>query len=185
VFALAFDADGTRIVAGCEDVFVRVWRVPSGELERAEAFPTPGMLAMSPKGRWMAVGAAWLGRVAFLDLVDPALPLKSAPFHDSHMNSAIRFSPDGSSLLAAAKDGTVRVWSMDPVRSHSAFDARCGILLDAAFNPDGTRIIAAGADGVARIWPVDSLRTAEQVCPVSDEVWEAMQPTLEQALFGR
>ena len=133
----------------------------------------------------MMIGAKWLGRVSFLDFGEPDAPLLPAPFQESHMNAAIRFSPGGELALVASKDGTVRLWNMDTMRAHSVFDARCGILLDATFSPDGRRVVVAGSDGTARIWPVDPLAVAERVCPVSDEVWETMQGTLEQALFVR
>jgi eukaryotic-like serine/threonine-protein kinase len=185
VFAVRFINGGRRIVAGCEDVAFRVWDVRGGTLEREEGFPTPGMLQLQPEGRWLMIGARWLGRVSFLDVSEPAAPLLPAPFQESHMNSSIRFTPSGELALVASKDGTVRLWNMEQMRAHSVFDARCGYLLDATFSPDGTRVLVAGSDGTARIWPVDPLAVAERVCPVSDEIWSTMQRTLEQTLYTR
>ena len=66
------------------------------------------------------------------------------------VHSAV-FSADGSRILTASQDGTVRLW-----------DARTGGQLmlikvpggveDAAFSPEGSRIVTAGADGWVRIW---------------------------------
>jgi WD40 repeat protein/tRNA A-37 threonylcarbamoyl transferase component Bud32 len=185
VFALAFTKGGDRLVAGCEDVSFRIWDLKSGNLLREQGFPTPGMLELAPSGRWMMMGAKWLGRVCFLDLAETSAPIYVAPFQESHMNAAVHYSPGGELALVASRDGMVRLWSMDLMRPHSLFEARCGVLLDAAFSPDGKRIVVAGSSGSARIWPVDPLAVAERVCPVTDEVWETMQPTVDQAVFAR
>jgi eukaryotic-like serine/threonine-protein kinase len=185
VFALAFSKDGGRLIAGCEDVCFRIWDLRSRKLAREEGFPTPGMVELSPSGHWVMIGAKWLGRVSFLDLDETSKPLLAAPFQESHMNAAIRFSPGGGFALVASKDGTIRLWNMSLMRPHSLFDARCGFLFDASFSQDGGRIIVAGANGTARIWPVDPLAVAERVCPVSDAIWETMQATVEQTLFVR
>jgi WD40 repeat protein len=185
VYALVFDRSGDRLVGGCQDLRLRVWNARTGALEREERAATPGMLALSPDGRWLMIGAKWLGRVSFLDLSDASTSLRPAPFHDSHMTAAIRFSPDGRLALVASKDGAIKVWTMDPIGPESVFDARCGVLLDAAFSPDGRRLIVAGSNGTARIWAMDPLEVAERHCPISDPVWETLQSTLEQSMFTR
>ena len=72
-----------------------------------------------------------------------------------------RYSPDGSRLVSASKDGTLRIW-----------DAETGILIRvlsvpgtrprfAAYSPDGKRIISGLRDNTARIW--DALTGAQQL----------------------
>ena len=71
-------------------------RVPDARDARALARP----------GRWMMVGAKWLGRVC-VPRPRPTTGAASgaAPFHDSHMNAAIRFSPDGDLALDGGLEG--------------------------------------------------------------------------------
>jgi WD40 repeat protein len=185
VFAVAFDGAGERLIAGCEDLRLRIWDLRSGALLREDRAPTPGMLSVDAKGRWLVAASKWLGRVMFLDLSEPGAALRSAPFHDSHMIAAVRFSRSGDFAMAASKDGTVRLWRMEGISQHAVIDARCGILLDAGFSADGGRVIVAGSDGTARIWPVHPLAVAERVCPVSDPYWTDIKPTLDQALFTK
>ncbi len=73
-----------------------------------------------------------------------------------------RYSPDGSRIVTASFDKTVRVW-----------DARTGVqlqLLHAGFamstsySPDGNRILTASTDKTARIWDVS---TGDQITVLS------------------
>jgi WD40 repeat protein len=185
VFALCFDRTGKRLVAGCEDLRLRFWDVPGRRLEREVVAATPGMFAVDPAGRWLMTGAKWAGRVAFHEMEDSKTPMKTAPLQDSHMISAVRFSPAGTLAMAASKDGTIRLWSMDGIRPHAVFNAKCGIVLDADFSPDGRSVIVAGSDGTARIWPVDPVSVAERTCPVSESAFRSLKDVVDQALLAR
>ena len=63
------------------------------------------------------------------------------------------FSGDGSRIVSAGGDGTVRVWDAksgkgigEPLRGHQAE------VWSAAFSGDGSRIVSAGEDGTVRLW---------------------------------
>src|SRR5262249_34872897 len=76
-------------------------RCPAGPLK------TVASVAVSPDGKYLAVG---FGRGAQLWGVAEAKP--AGPFLPHRdMAAAVQFTPDGSALVTASSDGTVRVWS--------------------------------------------------------------------------
>ena len=72
---------------------------------------------------------------------------------------SVDYSRDGSRIVTAGEDGTVRQWEAnsgraigEPLRGHR------GWVVSAAFSTDGSRIVSAGWDGTVRQWEAKSGR---------------------------
>ncbi|MGH4019986.1 MAG: AAA family ATPase [Pseudonocardiaceae bacterium] len=103
-----------------------------------------------------------------------ALPV-SRLTHDGSVHAVV-FSPDGSRVATASRDGTARVF--DAVSgAEQARLAHDGSVWSVVFSPDGSRVATASGDGTARVIPVDAgvlLEAVEQRIPrpLTDTEWE-------------
>jgi WD40 repeat protein len=70
----------------------------------------------------------------------------------AHSMCRAQFSPDGTRILTASKDGTARLWDATSGRHLATFSGHTGSLEEARFSPDGARILTASKDGTARLW---------------------------------
>jgi WD40 repeat protein len=68
---------------------------------------------------------------------------------------AIGFLPDGTTVLTAAMDGSVRLWDADTGSELRAFDWGIGKIRVAAVSHDGTLCAAGSDDGEIVVWDVD------------------------------
>lgn len=66
------------------------------------------------------------------------------------------FSPDGSRIVTASEDGTVRIWNAATATQIKVLLGHQGWVTSAAFSPDGSRIVTASYDNTARIWDAAS-----------------------------
>jgi len=70
--------------------------------------------------------------------------------HEARVH-CVKFSPDGSRIVTASRDRTVRVWSGEDGRSLSNIQAHTLPVTCAQFSPDGAQIVSYGADGTVRV----------------------------------
>ena len=69
--------------------------------------------------------------------------------------NAVVFTPDGSRVVSAGEDGTVRVWERADGREVRTFGG--GLPVNAlALTPDGGRVVAGGIDGRVRVWDLEA-----------------------------
>ena len=74
-------------------------------------------------------------------------------------NSAVRsasFSPDGSRIVTASSDQTVRVWDAASGGELRVLRGHDGRVMSASFSPDGGRILTASDDRTVRVWDAAS-----------------------------
>jgi len=62
------------------------------------------------------------------------------------------FSPDGSRVITAGRDGTARVWDAATGAALLTLSGHTTYLTSVVYSPDGTRIATASADNTARVW---------------------------------
>jgi WD40 repeat protein len=153
---VAFSRDGRYVVAaggpeaGHGPGAARVWEVRTGNLvatlphaatvHRAEVSPDDGRVATaSDEGCFV-----W-------DLQLGTRLFELGPGHQGEYNPFVTYSPDGTHLLAANGDLTVRVWDVG-TRQPATTPIPAGAIWELAFSPKGDRLVTAGNDHTARVW---------------------------------
>lgn len=99
--------------------------------------------------------------------------------HRDSINTA-RFSPDGSMVLTAGKDGAAFLWSADgiPVKQFRKHQASVN---DAIFTSDGKKVITISSDSTARVC---NLETDSDVVLKTMDVFTSVCPSPEPNVFA-
>ena len=164
ILSLAFTADGHRLIGSRSDMRsfapllgqVAEWDWGSGEIEhtvdtggdKAVLSPEGDLLVSTPRN--FLTGS----QVAEVWDWETGQHLRTLTGHSGSVISAA-FSPDGSRLATATRDGTIRLW--DPytgdqqlvLRGHQAR------VTSVVFSPDGSRLASTSVDGTLRVWALD------------------------------
>jgi WD40 repeat protein len=64
------------------------------------------------------------------------------------------FSPDGTKLVSASADQTVRVWDVATGECVQTLQGHTDAVRSAGFSPDGTNLVSASSDTTVRMWRV-------------------------------
>ena len=157
VSALAFTADGARLVTGAQDSTIKVWDAADRRLLRAaELSPRRSDRASrsSPDGRLLASGDG-AGRLRVWDLAADRL-LPDLPPHERGVDS-LGFLPDGRHLASLDMDGKAWLWDLsEPGTPPRLLDGESTAIACApARGPVG--LIVAGRDGRLRLFGADGV----------------------------
>ncbi len=66
--------------------------------------------------------------------------------------ASLAFSPDGTRIVSASYDRTLRVWDAGRGVALLSLPGHTRGVLSVAFSPDGTRIASGGLDRTVRLW---------------------------------
>ena len=86
--------------------------------------------------------------------------------------TTVVFSRDGSTLLSAGYDGTIRSWDLSTGKPAGLLGRAHGTIWTLDLSPDGSRVAAAGEDGVIRIWSLASPAAALELRGHTRIIWE-------------
>src|SRR5579884_1549789 len=151
IFAVAWSADGKRIVSGGDNGQLYVWDAADGrlllDLSRKESRLQVRELACSPDGRWIAA-ADERGSVHVWDAATGRL-LRTLPSGKNSPSRGLAFTPDGNRLIVADAGGWVRV--RNPASGDEILAFRCERELTCmALSGDGKTLALGDNDGSIR-----------------------------------
>ncbi len=164
VTAVAVTSDGKQIVSASQDKTIRVWDIETGmtvRIIRGEAasgnWGTIFAMALSPDGRWLAVGGQFhntdrtTGSV--IRLYDFASgKLESLLKGHSDVVIALAFSPDGKHLISGSEDKTAILWDLEARKQILQLTGHAAAVSAVALLKDGTRIVTGSKDETLRLW---------------------------------
>lgn len=106
-----------------------------------------------PDGKRVAL-ATWAGHIRIYELTPEGFRL--LVLIPAHIKSAtaVKWSPDGKSLVSTGQDARVRLWSSAGRLIHD-FKGYKGPVTDVSWKPDGRQFVTVGNNRLLRIWNVD------------------------------
>ena len=160
ITALAYSPDGSLLIGGGTSRNVQVWRASDGAtLFTLNHAHQVGNAAISPDGSTVATATCETvlntdcteGSVWLWDLTSGRLLRKLVGFPDIVVQVA--FSADGSTLLAASRDGTLRFYSATDYQTLFDFTAP-GQISALALSPDSGLLAIGDFDGQVNLWKI-------------------------------
>jgi WD40 repeat protein/DNA-binding SARP family transcriptional activator len=168
----AFSNDG-RLLAATADTTTWMWDLESEE-EIWVADPPGGYpinLAFSPDDSLLAVTRAGDGEVndvsAIVYDVNTGGSVRTLEGHDAQ---DVGFTPDGSRVLTAGADGTVRIWDAGSGEHLDTYTGHRGSVSDLQISADGTMVASSGAVDVL-VWDLSTLELEAELFGHTGEVW--------------
>ena len=91
-------------------------------------------------------------------------PLQKKQIECYHSVTSVSWSPDGTKIVSASTDRTIRVWSIDTGECLQTLKGHIGGVLAVSWSPDGKKIASASYDFTIRVWSANTgqcLKTLE------------------------
>ena len=149
-----------------------MWNASTLEAERQLRSPyqTVNAVTYSPDGAQIAMCHQW-GEISLWRTGELDQPLAEIHGHSEEVFD-IAFLPDGSRMVTAGRDRTIRVWDVESHRQMAVLRGHIDYVFSLAISKNGQYIVSSSGDGTARIWEstplrdrLESMRIAETLRP--------------------
>ena len=160
--SISVSPEGDRVAGGGDTM--EIWDMDGNSLHYWDIYeidcnPLIQSITWSPDGENLAVSANYFASVAdtcpipephIIDANTGEIVL-SLVGHKAPVNS-IDWSPDGSTLMTASDDGTIRLWNASTGAEIKVLDEHLATVNDAQWSPDGLYIASVSSDAIVRLW---------------------------------
>ena len=164
VTGVAFNLDGSQIVAGSHDKKTIAWNVADAAVVGEIVTPVEiESLTINKDGNRLVTGhrdniiRVWeLPGVAKPKEGETDIkPLAELKGHSQPITTLVAHPTDANQCLSAGADNTARLWRLDNGQILRTFTHNAPVH-DTDISPDGTQVVTAGQDGFARVWRADN-----------------------------
>jgi WD40 repeat protein/serine/threonine protein kinase len=166
VTSVAFSAKGTILASGGTDRRVRIWSLDGRMIE--ELRTDDPVISVDLDREERLVAAASGSEIALWDLQTGAR-VRTFEGHEDGA-TAVRFVPNGRTLVSAGRDGAVFAWSVDGDQPRTIAKGG-GLIWDLRVSPDGARVAAAGVSRRVQIFDLVSAALVHQIEGHEDEIY--------------
>jgi hypothetical protein len=154
IYGASFRNDGALLATAGADKFVKIWAIPSGELQKSFEGHAHHVLDVvwKPDGKHLAsAGGDDVIKIWDYDRGEAVRTIRGP----SKQITRLAFVGRTSNALTVSGDATVRLWNMDGGNQIRAVRAGDDFLYSVAVTTDGSIIAAGGEDGVVRLFGPD------------------------------
>ena len=162
---VAMSPDGSTVAIGTEASF-HLWNFATDEFRSSESEVRSFGVAFSPDGSRVAAGRTMDILVFDVASFEASEPIEFPQRGYSEEVLSVSFTADGTRLLSAHYDGTVRLWDLEQRREIIRYEGHNGLVWEAALSPNESIVATASFDGTVRVWDTT---TAEEVLRFEDD----------------
>ena len=181
---LAFTPDGKFIVSASDDKVIRIWDWRAGKTVRTiRGQSGPGAegkiyaMALSPDGRWLAVGGLLTGTL------EDKTAIRLYGFASGELKALLRghsdtvvglaFSSDGKKLISGSGGGDhdAIIWDVGTQTLLHRLRGHRDDINAVGFTPDGARAVTGSYDMTLRLWRVADGELLQQMTGHGDKVY--------------
>jgi serine/threonine protein kinase/tetratricopeptide (TPR) repeat protein len=154
VHAIAFDAEGRRVVGGSRDGSIKVWERDGAKVERSIVGHVGAVRSIALSDDNGTLVASTGEDVSVWDFGTGALKhtLKG------HAGAAygVATTPDGRRIVSGGAEGTMKIWNGEDGKLLRSVRHEGGKVLSVAISVDGRTAVSGGDSGAVRIWDAES-----------------------------
>jgi WD40 repeat protein len=160
VYSVAFLPGGTQLVSGAGDRTLKIWDVQRGIrlVTISDALDAIYAVAVHPSGTRLAAAGAdrmirtwtWNGDAAAAG--GAAATLLTSMFAHGDAVLELAYSPDGTTLISAGADRTLKIWDASTLGEKRLFEPQPDWVLGLAVSGDGHWLAAGRYDGTLGLY---------------------------------
>ncbi|MGB0563097.1 MAG: protein kinase domain-containing protein [Spirulinaceae cyanobacterium] len=152
---LVISPDSRRLISASADKTIRIWALPTGELQQTLEGHTSfvNALLISPDGSSL-LSASADKTIKVWDLNTGKLQ-RTLKGHTNFVDE-LMLSPDGTVLVSSSADKTIRVWDWQTGTLTHTLEGHTGFINVLAIAPDGETLVSGSADQTLKIWNLSS-----------------------------
>jgi WD40 repeat protein len=170
VYSVAFLPGGTQLVSGAGDRTLKIWDVQRGTrlVTISDALDAIYAVAVHPSGARLAAAGAdrmirtwtWNGDPA--SAAGPSATLLTSMFAHGDAVLGLAYSPDGTALISAGADRTIKIWDSSSLGEKRVFEPQPDWVLGLAVSGDGHWLAAGRYDGTLGLYSLADDGAGEQ-----------------------